>query len=215
MVAGSLMYGGGMVLLGIVTEFWQFLVVYGVIMSLAQSVTMVPLMAAVSGWFRRRLGLGVGLLWAAGGAGAAVLAPLLGFLIEEVGWRGAFWTLGIGGGGIMLAMTLLFRNRPSDLGLRPYGTRPDDPPEVSISEAIARVRFKVFQRHMRRTRAYWNLPLVHAMGCIGHAVRHHAGSDPMGESRDHLQVDDLTEQVAHMGQGDDGCAFVQDLRELL
>ena len=42
-----------------------------VLLSLTQSICMVPLMAAVSGWFRRRLGLATGILWAAGGLGAA------------------------------------------------------------------------------------------------------------------------------------------------
>ena len=66
MLAGGLLYGGSMVLLGLVRQPWHFLLTFSVLLSLTQSICLVPLMAAVSGWFRRRLGLGTGILWAAG-----------------------------------------------------------------------------------------------------------------------------------------------------
>ena len=67
MLAGGMLYGSSMVLLGLVRQPWHFLLTFSLLLSLTQSICMVPLMAAVSGWFRRRLGLATGLLWAAGG----------------------------------------------------------------------------------------------------------------------------------------------------
>ena len=61
MLAGGLLYGGSMVLLGLVRQPWHFLLAFSVLLSLTQSICLVPLMAAVSGWFRRRLGLGTGI----------------------------------------------------------------------------------------------------------------------------------------------------------
>src|SRR5438093_9596346 len=130
MLAGGLLYGGSMVLLGLVREPWHFLLTFSCLLSLTQSICLVPLMAAVSGWFRRRLGLATGILWAAGGLGAAGLAPLVSVLLATLGWQGTFWSLGVLGGGIILSLTLLFRNRPADLGLTPYGATAADPPEV-------------------------------------------------------------------------------------
>jgi MFS family permease len=131
---------------------------------------MVPLMTAVSGWFRRRLGLGTGILWAAGGLGAALLAPLVSVLLDQLGWQGTFWSLGAVGGGLILSLTVFFRNRPADLGLTPYGATEADPPEVVRSPAIERLRRQVFTQHMRRTRAFWHLPLIHGLGCAGHGI---------------------------------------------
>src|SRR5919108_1637159 len=74
MLAGGLLYGSSMLLLGLVRQPWHFLLTFSVLLSLTQSICMVPLIAAVSGWFRRRLGLATGILWAAGGLGAAGLA---------------------------------------------------------------------------------------------------------------------------------------------
>src|SRR5919109_3076236 len=170
MLAGALLYGGSMVLLGLVRQPWHFLLTFSVLLSLTQSICLVPLMAAVSGWFRRRLGLGTGILWAAGGLGAALLAPLVGSLLDQLGWQDTFWSLGAVGGGVILSLTLLFRDRPADLGLMPYGATADDPPEVLRSPALERLRRQVFARHMRRTRAFWSLPLIHGLGCAGHGI---------------------------------------------
>jgi MFS family permease len=159
-----------MVLLGLVRQPWHFLLTFSVLLSLTQSICLVPLMAAVSGWFRRRLGLATGLLWGAGGLGAALLAPLVSVLLAQLGWQGTFWSLGIIGGGIILSLTLLFRNHPADLGFKPYGATADDPPAVGRSPAVERLRRQVFTRHMRRTRAFWNLPLIHGLGCAGHGI---------------------------------------------
>jgi MFS family permease len=170
MLAGGLLYGGSMLLLGLIRQPWQFLLAFSFLLSLTQSICMVPLMAAVSGWFRRRLGLATGLLWGAGGLGAALLAPLVSFLLEQRGWRGTFWSLGAVGGSLILSLTILFRNRPADLGLTPYGATTDDPPEVVRNPAIERLRRQVFTQHMRRTRAFWHLPLIHGLGCAGHGI---------------------------------------------
>src|SRR5262249_41187307 len=168
--AGALLYGSSMVLLGLVRQPWHFLVSFSVLLSLTQSICLVPLIAAVSGWFRRRLGLATGILWAAGGLGAAGVAPLVGAPIGRLGWQGTFWSLGVVGGSILLSLPLLFRNRPADLGLTPYGATADDPPPVVRSPAIERLRRQVFMQQMRRTRAFWHLPLIHGLGCGGHGL---------------------------------------------
>ena len=170
MLVVGVLYGGSMILLGLVRQPWHFLLTFSVLLSLTQSICLVPLMAAVSGWFRRRLGLATGLLWGAGGLGAALLAPLVSVLLDQLGWQGTFWSLGAIGGGIILSLTLLFRNRPADLGFMPYGATADDPPAVVQSPAIERLRRQVFVRHMRRTRAFWHLPLIHGLGCAGHGI---------------------------------------------
>ena len=83
---------------------------------------------------------------------------------------GTFWSLGVVGGGLILSLTVFFRNRPADLGLMPYGATAADPPEVVRSPAIERLRRQVFTQHMRRTRAFWHLPLIHGLGCAGHGI---------------------------------------------
>lgn len=170
MLAGIIMYGLGMVSLGFVSQLWQLFLIYSVFMSATASVTMVPLMASITGWFRRRLGVGIGILWAVGGIGSAALAPLIATLLETVGWRDTFLVVGLGGSAVMLSLWPFIRSKPADIGIEPYGAGPDDPPPVVLGEAVARLRLKVFNQHMRRTHAFWDLPLIHALGCAGHGI---------------------------------------------
>jgi len=166
----AIMYLISMSLLSQVTEIWQFFIFFGMLLSLTQSLAMVPLMAAVSGWFRRRLGLGVGILWGAGGVGTGIMAPLMGGFIEALGWQTTFMLIGGMGGSIMLAMVPFMRGKPADLGILPYGARETDPPPVIRDKAVDRLRQKVFNQHTRRTKPFWNLPLIHGLGCAGHGT---------------------------------------------
>ena len=75
-----------------------------------------------------------------GGLGAALLAPLVGYLMLALGWQGTFWSLGAVGGSLILSLTLLFRDRPTDLGLTPYGATAADAPEVVRSPVLERRR---------------------------------------------------------------------------
>lgn len=170
MRAGGVLYAVSMILLGFIQELWQFFLVFGVLLSMTQSISMVPLMASVSGWFKRRLGLGTGILWAAGGLGTAILAPLMGYLIENVGWQATFWSIGAAGGAIILSLSIFLRNSPAEAGLKPYGALDSDALAPPRDRAVERLRLKVFNQHIRRTRAFWNLPVIHGLGCAGHGV---------------------------------------------
>lgn len=164
------LYLVSMLFVGIVSEVWHFIIAFGVLLALTQAFTFVPLQASIGGWFRRRLGLATGLLQGAGGIGAALLAPLVAWLLEAVGWRDTFWVIAFTGGGLILVCSVFFRSRPADANIRPYGTQGDDPPEVTPPIELLKLRLKVFGQHMRRTRAFWNLPTIHGLGCAGHGI---------------------------------------------
>ena len=170
LLAAATMYIVSMFLLSQVTAIWHFFVFFGILLSLTQSLAMVPLMAAVSGWFRRRLGVGVGLRWGAGGAGTAVMAPVIGGFIEAMGWQSTFMLIGAIGGGTMLCLVPFMRNKPADIGIQPYGARPADAPMIVRDKTVDRLRQKVFNQHTRKTKPFWNLPLIHALGCAGHGT---------------------------------------------
>ena len=170
LAAAAVMYLISMILLSQISEVWHFFLFFGVLLSLTQSLGMVPLMASVSGWFRRRLGFGIGILWAAGGIGTAAFAPLAGYLIETLNWQNTFLIIGLIGGIAMLCLVPLMRNRPSDLGIEPYGTRPGEATSAHLGKGLEQLRIKVFNQHIRRTRPFWNLPLIHGMGCAGHGI---------------------------------------------
>ena len=114
----GVLYLVSMFLVGIVTQTWHFFIAFGVLLAITQAFTFVPLQASVGGWFRRRLGLATGLLQAAGGIGAALLAPAVAALLEAFGWRETFWSIAFVGGGLILLSSVFFRSKPSDAGIK-------------------------------------------------------------------------------------------------
>ena len=170
MLACGVFYAVSMVLIGTVTHLWQFFLYFGVMLSVTQSLAMVPLLASVNGWFKQRLGLATGLLWASGGIGAAVVAPSIAGLLNTVGWQATFTYVGLAGGGLLVLLTLFYRSKPADEGSSALGAQEDDPPEILRSKEMERLRLKVFNKAMRRTKAFWNLPTIHGLGCAGHGI---------------------------------------------
>ena len=170
MLLTGFLFGGGFILLATTSHPWQFFLAYAFLLALTQMILMVPLVATVNDWFRRRLGLAVGVLLASGAIGSAILAVLIGYLVDSIGWQTTFLAVGAVGGGILIVMTLFFRDRPSDVGTKPYGAGESDPPEISMSKEMEKLRGRVFNQQIRRTRAFWNLPLIHGLGCAGHGI---------------------------------------------
>ena len=170
MVLGALTYCGVMVLVAYISASWHLWLSFGILRGAVQAIFMVPLMAAVSSWFRRRLGLGTGILWAASGIGPAFMSPLLINLVESLSWQITFVYFGLFAGAFILLLSLLLRNKPSDMGIAPYGAQEGEPLGGGLSNAVERARAKVFNQHVRRTKAFWNLPAIHGLGCAGHGI---------------------------------------------
>ena len=172
---GAILFIVGMVLTGIMSSLWQFYLFFGVILSAAMGIFQVPLTAAVTLWFRKHLGTGMGLLQSSQGIGPLVAVPIMLIIIELfggglTGLRAAFWIPGVVGGGIILLMVFLFYNEPAQIGIRPLGAPEDEPIQAVQTGEVARVRTQVFLKQAQRTGAFWNLIGIHLWGCAGHAI---------------------------------------------
>ena len=168
MLVGIFVYLIGMLATAFVQDLWQFWLTYGVILGIAQAIFLVPLIPAAMIWFRRHLGLAMGLIMASWGIGPALATPLVAFMIQTFGWSVAFVSIGIASTLIMLALVSVFKNRPADVGGLAYGTFKGDPP---LSDKLPpAILLDEFKGHMRKTAAYWNMSSIHFLGCVGHAV---------------------------------------------
>jgi sugar phosphate permease len=148
----------GLLLSLAMTEVWQLIVLWGFVIGFGTGLTALVLGATVATrWFSSRRGLVVGLLTASSATGQLVFLPLLANLTETVGWRTA---MGLMVGLLALAasaVAALMRDRPSDLGLAPFGETASTAAAASPpSKAILGAAFEALAI-AARTRVFWVL----------------------------------------------------------
>jgi MFS family permease len=167
MLAASLLISVGTVLMGTITELWQFYLYYALFVgSMGHAAFTVLLPVILTRWFKRHMGLAVGCYWAALGAGPVLFAPLFSWLIETRGWHQAFTYIGVSLGLVLFAFSLLIRGRPSEKGLTALGDEEGERPRSAAAAAVPAVKL----RDLLRERPVWYLMGVHHLGCAGHAV---------------------------------------------
>jgi MFS family permease len=119
-------------------QFWQFFLVWGVIVGLGAGGVGSVLTATIGNrWFVARRGLALGILGSASSTGQIIFLPLFMAMITYAGWRMGSMAL------IVVAMILLpliylfMRDDPSQVGLEPYGS---GQPGIASSGGVASLR---------------------------------------------------------------------------
>ena len=103
------------------TEPWQLLLSWGVLVGLGTGTTATVLGATVvNRWFHERRGLVMGVLTAATATGQLVFLPILARLVQH-GWQTVPLLVAVVLACLVPLVALLFRDRPADLGLLPFG----------------------------------------------------------------------------------------------
>ncbi|MEU6080550.1 MFS transporter [Streptomyces sp. NPDC047108] len=112
--------GGG--LTTVVTQTWQLVLLWGVLVGLGTGSLAMAFAATVVGrWFVRRRGLVLGILTAAGVVGQFVFLPVLSWIADHHGWRPALLAPALAALAVMVLVRPLLRDHPADAGVRPYG----------------------------------------------------------------------------------------------
>ena len=106
----------GIGLMGLVSEVWQALTVYGGLFALGAAGTAIPTVGImVSRWFVRRRGIANSAAITGQALGQLVIIVALAALISTVSWRAAFWALGVANAFVVLPIVLTFvRSRKGD-----------------------------------------------------------------------------------------------------
>ncbi|HEY0329804.1 MAG TPA: MFS transporter [Rhodopseudomonas sp.] len=158
-LAGQLIIALSLIASVAMTQLWQLMLLWGVAVGIGTGLTAMVLGATVAArWFVQRRGLVVGILTASVATGQLVFLPLLAMLTERYGWRAALLllcaALAIAACGVVLAM----RDRPTDVGLRPYGDRGSEPlPAPPPANAPILAAALGTLRDAAKTRVFWIL----------------------------------------------------------
>ncbi len=147
------------------TKVWQLMLLWGVVIGLGTGMTALVLGATIAArWFAARRGLVVGILTASVATGQLVFLPLLAHLTDRFGWRVA---LALMCGMLVVAafsVLMLMRDRPSDVGLRPFGdtgTEPLAAPAASNAPILAAALGTL--RDASKSSVFWALFLTFAI----------------------------------------------------
>jgi len=160
----------GMILTGIMTHLWEFLIYFGVILGAAIAIFQVSVITGVTLWFKKRLGVAMGSLQGFQGFGTVIALLLVMVLFNSFGFKWTFWVPGIVGGAMLFMLSRFFHNEPAVIGLKPLGASETEPVRRMQNNETSKVRTKVFLKHAKKTSAFWNLVGIHFWGCAGHNV---------------------------------------------
>lgn len=135
---GLALVGLGMALVTTASQLWQLFVLWSLMLGLGTGLTALVLGAVVANrWFVARRGLVVGMLTASAATGQLAFLPLAAWMIEHWGWRSAVVPVVVGTVLIALLAFALVRDRPSDVGLLPFGEKPPVPGPAPAAPAAA------------------------------------------------------------------------------
>jgi MFS family permease len=127
-LAAQLIVVSGLVGSLFMTEVWQLMLLWGVVIGIGTGMTALVLGATIATrWFVARRGLVVGIMTASVATGQLVFLPALAAITERAGWRVALALVCLMLGVAAFAVLMVMRDRPSDVGLRPFGDEGTEP----------------------------------------------------------------------------------------
>ena len=151
-----LLVSSGLLLTTVMTASWQLIVLWGLFVGFGTGCLALVFGAAVANrWFVERRGLITGIFSAGYATGSMIFLPLLTFMITNHGCRSASITVALFAAVMSPLVFLFLRDRPSDLGLLPYGAT--EAPELGpAAPATARGAIEVLVTSMKHP-AFWVL----------------------------------------------------------
>ena len=158
-LSALLIVASALVLSLLMTQVWQLMLLWGVVIGIGTGMTALVLGATVATrWFTARRGLVLGILTASVATGQLVFLPLLASVTEKMGWRVALSLVCVMLALAAFAVLLVMRDRPTDVGLRPFGDQGAEPlPPPPASNAPIMTAALGSLRDAKRTKAFWIL----------------------------------------------------------
>lgn len=95
---------------------------------------LIPITMMITNWFEKKRGLAMSIAMAGIGLGGAIFSPVVTYFLDTFGWRTTYMIMA----GIVLVVGLpvalfIFKRKPADIGLKPYGA---DEPDTAGKAAV-------------------------------------------------------------------------------
>jgi MFS family permease len=145
----------------VMSQFWQFFLVWGIVVGIGAGGVGSVLSATVGNrWFIAKRGLVLGILGSATSTGQLIFLPLFMAMITYAGWRMGSMTLIIVVLILLPMIYLWMRDDPSDVGLKPYGAGQSDSISVGGTGSFRGLRSadaSITLREVFSTPTFWLL----------------------------------------------------------
>ncbi|MGP4031666.1 MFS transporter [Pseudarthrobacter sp. 1C304] len=160
-----LLIAAGSALTVLVTQSWQILLTWGLLIGLGTgSMALVFAATIANTWFVKSRGLVIGILTAGSAAGQLVFLPFIAALAQDPGWRQASLLIAAGALAVVPLVLKFLKNSPADAGVLPYGAEPDDeslpaPGRAATGEPRQNAAVRALQvlRRASKVRTFWAL----------------------------------------------------------
>jgi sugar phosphate permease len=157
MLAALSLIAAGVALTPLMTQPWQLVLLWGVVVGTGSGTTALVLGATVaSRWFAVRRGLVMGVLTASTATGQLVFLPFLASIAVNHGWRMVSLVVAVVAAAMIPVVALLMRDRPVDIGLVPYGAEPGVVPPAAARGNPAMTALLALRDGLR-ARDFWLL----------------------------------------------------------
>ncbi|MFC1976906.1 MFS transporter [Chloroflexota bacterium] len=156
---GGIFLSTGFLLLSRVSSLPTFYLSFALVALGMSACTGTIIMTAVSNWFRRKVGLAIGIA-TSGFALGGLLVPLVTWMIDAFQWRMAMSVAGLGALLIILPLSLLVRHKPEDYGYQPDGETMSNPVDTeTILLPAQEVEINLTAKQALGKRAFWHLAI--------------------------------------------------------
>lgn len=126
-VGGILLQAGAFALFGLMQHVFGWYVLAVPLAMGGVFITVIVGPVVINQWFKKSNGLALGILSAAGGLFGAIAQPIAANLIENLGWRMAYVSVGVAAIVIIVPIALfLVKRSPEAHGVLPYGADEDE-----------------------------------------------------------------------------------------
>lgn len=172
MLIGAVLLSSGFFLLSQVNNTWQLFLVVGTLV--AGGISALGGQSSsrlVTNWFNKKRGIAIGIAAMGISASGVIMPPVATWLIEMLGWRGAYGVYGCLV--LFIAAPIIFffiKTRPEDVGLLPDGEKAD--PNAPVAELIPETEWTT--KTLVRNPAFWTIAFTFAVYlCVFPAILTH------------------------------------------
>ena len=149
--------GTGALLTMYMTSLWQLIALWGFVVGIGTgSMALVFAASVVNRWFVARKGLVIGALTAAAATGQLIFLPTLSSFAMNYGWRTVSFTVGAAALAMVPILFLFLPERPSALGVQPFGAGEQWQEERMATGNAAKTAIRTLQEAIR-VKNFWYL----------------------------------------------------------